>query len=33
MEDEVDGLVDLDVLHHVVIQERERVVANVLDVR
>ena len=29
---EIDGLIDLDVLDHVVVQERERVVANVLDV-
>ena len=33
MEDDVDRLVDLDVLDHVVVHERERVVADVLDVR
>ncbi len=32
MEDEVDGLLDLDVLDHVVVHERERVVADVLDI-
>ena len=33
VEDEVDRLVDLDVLDHVVVDEREVVVADVLDVR
>ena len=33
MEDVVDGLVDLDVLHHVVVHERERFVPEVLEVR
>ncbi len=32
MVDEVDGLVDGDRLDHVVVHERERVVAEVLDV-
>ena len=32
VEDDVDGLVDLDVPDHVVVQERERVVADVFEV-
>ena len=32
MEDVVDRLVELDVLHEVVVDERERAIANVLDV-
>ena len=32
VEDDVHGLVDLDVLDHVVVHERERVVADVLEV-
>jgi len=33
VEDVVDGLVDLDVLDHVVVHEGERVVPQVLEVR